>query len=148
MGFVCSFAPDVLSVVPPPNWCNKTTITAIGMVDNPHDSSHSQLLSVELPTHEPGTQSLWGRHCYRRPPHLLVPSFNAPKILITWFTENCSGRLNDRRRYCCPNKDKAYWNHLILQLTFKSQYLSNWNTPRPKFIIIQLQYNRLNHTIC
>jgi len=32
--------------------------------------------------------------------------------------EKCSGRLNDRRRYRCPDKDKAHWNHLILWLMF------------------------------
>jgi len=37
---------------------------------------------------------------------------NAPKILMIWFIKNCSRRLNDRRRYCTLDKDKAHRNHL------------------------------------
>jgi len=29
-----------------------------------------------------------------------------------------------------------------------SQHLLNWNTPRPKSLIVELQYNRLDHIMC
>ena len=43
---------------------------------------------------------------------------NAPKMLMTWFTKNCSERFKDGRRYCRPDMDKTHWNHLILQHMF------------------------------
>ena len=66
-----------------------------------------------------------------------------------WYDlqKNFSGRLNNRRHYHRSDKDKAHWNHLILRLMFTITKSINWNTSRPKPIIVQLQYHRLNHTM-